>query len=177
MLQYFFAHLVDNGYSCPIGILMFISVLILIQLHQFIFVIIQIQCLCNHKIVETWILLHEYEELPQFSLPYCRVLIIFSHRALGIFYGWILVDISAFLFLVNQIQCLGYHKIVGKWLWLHKYEYLIQYFAPIWWNMDIVVLHIIWYFYGLILVQIHQFPYLVIQIQYLVDHKIVEKWI
>ena len=56
-----------------------------LKLHLFIFVIIQIQCLGNQKIVETWLLLHEYEELPQFYLPYCRVWKILFHRSLGIF--------------------------------------------------------------------------------------------
>ena len=42
------------------------SVLILFQLHQFPFIMTQIQCIGDPLIVKTWLKLHKYEELPQY---------------------------------------------------------------------------------------------------------------
>ena len=92
------------------------------------------------------------------------------------FNGWILLDMCSVIFHNIQIQCLSYHKTVEKWLWLNKYEYLIQYFAPILSFMYIIVPNSLLYLYGWILAQLHQCSFLIIQINFLVDHKIVEKW-
>ena len=83
-----------------------------------------------------------------------------------------MVEIYSFIFLVTHIQCLCDHKIVGKWLKLHNYEELSQYFAPILWSIGIIFPWCLWYFSGWILVQLHQFPFLGAQIQCLGDQKI-----
>ena len=51
-----------------------------------------------------------------YFLPSCRVWISLYHRYFDIFPGRILVYMCSFLFHITQIQCLGDHKIVGKWL-------------------------------------------------------------
>ena len=46
----------------------------------------------DHKIIEIWLYLHKYEELPQHFIPLFRVRILLSHRAFDISLG---VNISS----------------------------------------------------------------------------------
>ena len=55
------------------------------------------------------------------------------------FYWQILVQLYLYIFHITQIRCLGVDKTLEKWLLLHKYEELPQYFSPILQSMEIVV--------------------------------------
>ena len=81
----FFSHYVEYEYHCRIYPLTYFNWSILFQMCSFIFHITQIQCLGHDKIVEIWLLIHKYEELPQGFLPFCRVWISLFHRAFDIF--------------------------------------------------------------------------------------------
>ena len=47
-----------------------------------------------------------------------------------VFFGIIFIDVQQFPFLATPNQCLGKNKIIGKWLYLNKYDELPQYFLP-----------------------------------------------
>ena len=91
-----------------------------------------------------------------------------------VFFWLILVQIHQFQLIVTQIQCLGEYNIVGKWLKLHKYEEFQQFFIThLVYYGNCCPIEPLMYISSLILVQLHQFPFIVTQIQFLGDHKIV----
>ena len=57
--------------------------------------------------------------------------IIVSYILWYIFMGEYCLECAHFLFPITKIWCLGHHKRVGKWLYLHKYEEFPQYLSPI----------------------------------------------
>ena len=95
-----FSHFVEYRYHCYLETLIYFYGWILVEMCSFVFTITQMHCLGNHRIVQSWIYLHKYKELPHFFLPYCRVLISLYQRAFDIFvwvniswYGLICISI------------------------------------------------------------------------------------
>ena len=73
-----------------------------------------------------WLYFQWYEWFPKkflYNLQRLDILVMW----ILIYFNWsILVQIQSYLFLITPIQCIGDHKILVKWIQLHKYEELPQ---------------------------------------------------
>ena len=109
-------------------------------------------------------------------LPYCRLCILLLHRTFDVFFwvniGWdMLIHISYYSYLVSWRTFNSRKMALAP-----ENGELPQYYSPILYIMDAIFSYIIWCFYGWILVQLHQFLFLLTQIHCLGDQKIVVRW-
>ena len=161
----FYSHFVDYGYSCPIDTLMPFYGLLLVEKCSFIFSLIPVHCLsicvCVCVCVYVCVAGHQPVECVQIMRWWISNL---GHGPL-----WSLDSvINCYILVYLTIPSISSWFLISFWgggdsvsWWsqniLNWFKEIPQYFAPILWSMYTVVLWGLCYFYGWILVQLHQF--------------------